>query len=110
MSDWINGCGRSARRVVQSMKSGRVRLKPPFRKGEALPEVEINVVLVEEINPPEGEKPISWLLLTSLPVDTFEPLVGQASSPDIMMTSGDACPTLSCGGILPLPLADRDIF
>ena len=64
--------GRSARRVVQSMKSGRVRLKPPFRKGETLPEVEINVVLVEEINPPEGEKPIVWLLLTSLPVDTFE--------------------------------------
>jgi hypothetical protein len=64
--------GRSARRVVQSVKSGRVRLKPPFRKGETLPEVEINVVLVEEINPPEGEKPISWLLLTSLPVDTFE--------------------------------------
>ena len=64
--------GRSARRVVQSVKSGRVRLKPPFRKGETLPEVEINVVLVEEINSPEGEKPILWLLLTSLPVETFE--------------------------------------
>lgn len=28
--------------------------------------------LMEEINPPEGEEPITWLLLTSLPVDTFE--------------------------------------
>lgn len=64
--------GRSARRVVQSVKAGRVRLKPPYRKGERLPEVEINVVYVEEINPPEGEDPITWLLLTSLPVDTFE--------------------------------------
>ena len=30
------------------------------------------MVFVEEINPPEGEEPITWLLLTSLPVDTFE--------------------------------------
>ena len=64
--------GRSSRRVVQSVKAGRVRLKPPYRKGEKLPEVEINVVFVEENNPPEGEEPITWLLLTSLPVDTFE--------------------------------------
>lgn len=64
--------GRSSRRVVQSVKAGRVLLKPPYRKGERVPEVEINVVFVEEINPPEGEEPITWLLLTSLPVDTFE--------------------------------------
>ncbi|TVL96674.1 MAG: hypothetical protein CV080_10825, partial [Candidatus Kuenenia stuttgartiensis] len=25
----------------------------------------------EEINPPGGEEPIAWLLLTSLPADTF---------------------------------------
>lgn len=54
------------------MRAGRVRLKPPYRKDERLPEVEINTVLVEEINPPDGEEPITWLLLTSLPVDTFE--------------------------------------
>ena len=64
--------GTFLRRVVQSVKAGRVLLKPPYRKGERLPEVEINVVFVEEINPPEGEEPITWLLLTSLPVDTFE--------------------------------------
>ena len=53
------------------MRAGSVRLKPQYRKGEMLPEVEINVVFVEEINPPEGEEAITWLLLTSLPVDTF---------------------------------------
>ena len=58
--------------VIQSVRAGRVRLKPPYRKDERLPEVEINTVLVEEINPPDGEEPITWLLLTSLPVDTFE--------------------------------------
>ena len=58
--------------MIQSVRAGRVRLKPPYRKGERLPEVEINVVFVEEINPPDGEEPITWLLLTSLAVDTFE--------------------------------------
>ena len=77
--------------MIQSVRTGRVLLKPPYRKDERLPEVEINTVLVEEINPPEGEEPITWLLLTSLPVDTFET-------------------SLSRGGILPLPMAGRDIF
>ena len=63
---------RPSRIVIQSVRAGRVRLKPPYRKGERLPEVEINVVFVEEINPPDGEEPITWLLLTSLAVDTFE--------------------------------------
>jgi len=63
---------RPSRIVIQSVRAGRVRLKPPYRKDERLPEVEINTVLVEEINPPDGEEPITWLLLTSLPVDTFE--------------------------------------
>ena len=38
------------------MKAGRVRLKPPYRKGEILPEVEINVVFVEEISPPRRRR------------------------------------------------------
>jgi hypothetical protein len=28
-------------------------------------------VLVEEVEPPEGVSPISWLLLTSLPVESW---------------------------------------
>lgn len=30
----------------------------------------LNLVEVEEIDPPDGESPVCWLLLTSLPVDT----------------------------------------
>ncbi len=30
------------------------------------------VVLVSEVNPPPGEKPIEWLLLTNEPVRTFD--------------------------------------
>jgi len=36
------------------------------------PPLEVGVVLVEEVDPPHGETPVSWLLLTSLSVDTPE--------------------------------------
>jgi len=51
------------------MFSGDV--KPPWLDlwyGAALPAVTVNLVLVEETNPPEGDTPIQWLLVTSLPV------------------------------------------
>lgn len=35
-------------------------------------ELTMNVVVVQEVNAPEGVTPIRWVLLTSLPVDTFE--------------------------------------
>ena len=63
---------RTARKVVQSVQTGSILLKAPYRKGVNLPEVEINAVLTQEINPPEGEEPIVWLLLSSLVVETFE--------------------------------------
>jgi hypothetical protein len=31
----------------------------------------MNVVLVSEMNPPEGEQPIEWVLLTTLPISTL---------------------------------------
>jgi hypothetical protein len=35
-----------------------------------LPNVTVNVVQVKEVDPPAGEEPIEWLLLTSLPIAT----------------------------------------
>ena len=35
-------------------------------------ELTINVVVVQEVNAPKGVTPIRWVLLTSLPVNTFE--------------------------------------
>lgn len=35
-------------------------------------ELQMNVVVVEEVNPPAGKTAIRWILLTSLPADTFE--------------------------------------
>jgi len=34
--------------------------------------VTLNVLLVEEVTPPQEGKPIRWLLLTTLPIETFE--------------------------------------
>lgn len=63
---------REARSATLEIRAQRVRLKPPYRKHTKLPELEINVVQVRETNPPPGEEPIDWLLVTSLPIDTAE--------------------------------------
>ena len=36
-----------------------------------LPDIYVNAILVKEEHPPAGEEPIEWLLLTSLPIETF---------------------------------------
>lgn len=66
---------RSAREVEQEARAIRIRLKPPHRSAAAggpLPPVELTVVEARESNPPAGEEPLVWVLLTTLPVDTFE--------------------------------------
>ena len=44
----------------------------PARRGKKLQEVTFWAVLAEELDPPPGEDPVSWLLLTSTPVTTLE--------------------------------------
>ncbi len=63
---------RSARTARLTVQAARVALRGPYRPGGKLADVAVNVVLVREIEPPPGEEPIEWLLLTSLPVDTVE--------------------------------------
>ena len=63
--------GRSPRRVVQSLRATRVLLRPPYRPDKKLAPVEVTVILAREENPPAGEDPIEWLLLSSLPVKSF---------------------------------------
>ena len=65
---------RSARFANMEVRSTSVTLKRPRRPAgqPPLPEVKVNVVWVRETKPPAGEKPVEWILLTSLPVDTFE--------------------------------------
>lgn len=60
--------GRRARHVVQTLRTARLQLKPPYRAGRKLPALEVTAVLAWEESPPEGVEPIQWLLLTNLPV------------------------------------------
>ncbi len=62
---------RKARQAELTVRAKRIRLKPPYRKEAPLPEIALNVILVQERNAPQGEEPIEWLLLTSLPIKTF---------------------------------------
>lgn len=59
--------GSSGRKVKQELKAGRVTLHPPTgRRGRLrLSPVEVTVLLAKEVNPPEGEEPINWWLMTN---------------------------------------------
>ena len=63
---------RVARIAEVEVRATTVTLRPPRRHDRKLPEVTINVVLVEETDPPEGDTPVQWLLVTSLPIAELE--------------------------------------
>jgi hypothetical protein len=63
---------RKARKAHVTIRAQRIRLKSPYRPGIRLPQLEINVVLVREEEPPTGEEAIEWLLLTGLPIDSLK--------------------------------------
>ena len=60
--------GRIARLTIRAAK---VLLRAPMRPGLKLPDIYVHAILAKEENPPTGEEPIEWLLLTSLPIETF---------------------------------------
>jgi hypothetical protein len=66
------GKSRLARTATVEVRACSVTLRPPWRPDRKLPPITIQVVLVEEASPPEGEDAISWMLLTTLPIDTPE--------------------------------------
>jgi hypothetical protein len=63
---------RRDRKAVVSIRATSVTLRPPNRRGKKLPPVTVNVVLVLEESPPEGEVPIEWILITTLPIGDVE--------------------------------------
>jgi hypothetical protein len=61
--------GRPARTAVVTLRWTRVTLRPPkARAGDGLPALRIGAVHVREEAPPEGIKPLEWLLLTTEPI------------------------------------------
>ncbi|MCE9546862.1 MAG: IS4 family transposase [Planctomycetia bacterium] len=61
---------RAARTATLEIRALEARIKPPHARGR-LPEVVCNLILVEEVGGPEDGTDVSWLLLTSLPIDTI---------------------------------------
>jgi hypothetical protein len=60
-----------AREATVTVRSATVALKPPARVGRSSPAVTVHAVWIREESAPAGVEPIEWLLLTSLPVDSF---------------------------------------
>jgi len=63
---------RESRKATAEVRAACVTLRPPWRHDRKLQSVTVNVVLVAEVDPPEGDVPVEWLLLTNLPIDTLE--------------------------------------
>ncbi len=69
--------GVAARTAKIEVSSITIRLPRPsvsssFVKESGLKQIETNIVIVKEIDPPKGVSRITWVLMTSLAVDTFE--------------------------------------
>ena len=58
--------------IVSARAAQQITLRAPYRKDQRHPNIAVNAVLVREVAPPEGEVPVEWLLLTSLPVQSAE--------------------------------------
>jgi hypothetical protein len=62
---------RNAREARLTVSAVGVRLHRPHSQAKHLPRnVELNLVIVKEANPPKGEQPVEWLLATSEPIAT----------------------------------------
>lgn len=66
-----------ARTAKLEVRVGSLQMPVPHHKSPRVRElapqpIAMNVVYVVEVDPPAGVEPICWVLLTSLPVDTFE--------------------------------------
>ena len=61
---------RKAREAVLEIRKATVEIQPPGHSS-LTDSVKVNVVLISEVSPPEGETPIEWILLTTLPIETL---------------------------------------
>jgi hypothetical protein len=72
--DLVQTPQRAAREAEVEIRAKQVTIKPPHGRA-SLGVIKQNVVLVQEINGPQDGTDISWLLVTSLPVETLEQIL-----------------------------------
>ena len=64
---------RKARAVTQVLKTAQVSFsKRATNKDSNYQKVSMNAVMAIEETPPEGEEPLIWMFLTTLPIESFE--------------------------------------
>ena len=64
---------RDVRVAKLSVSAGKIALRRPRYGDDELPEeLEVNVVYVQEVDPPKDEDPVAWVLVTTEPIETPE--------------------------------------
>lgn len=66
---------RKARTVKQEIRVCSVLLRPPARKDKHFESIKVQVIHCRETDAPEGEKPIEWFLITSVPIDSANKVI-----------------------------------
>jgi hypothetical protein len=62
---------RDVRVAKLSVSAGKIALRRPRYWNDELPEeLEVNVVYVQEVDPPKDEDPVAWVLVTTEPIET----------------------------------------
>ena len=64
--------GRAARSACLTLRSARLTLRPPYRKGKQLEPIAITIIRAQEENPPAGVEPLDWILLTNRSATTLD--------------------------------------
>jgi hypothetical protein len=70
-----SGHGKKARSITQTIQVEKVMIKPYRPQANGYHPIEINVIMLKEINLAPNTKPVNWMLLTTLPIDTKEEIL-----------------------------------
>jgi IS4 transposase len=62
---------RSARMAEIGVRAREITIRGPVRPGGKLPNITLNVVEAVELDPPEGDEPIRWVLFTTLSINSI---------------------------------------
>lgn len=63
---------RKSREAELEVRCAAVTIRVPSHLRHRYEPVAVNVVMVSEPSPPQGESPIEWILLSTLPISTLE--------------------------------------